>query len=367
MAATSPAAGEPPPRPPSFATAMERYQPLARVPGALEPLGAPPPADARFEAAVALAEELESYALLVWADGALVLERYFDPHTGDVRPGTASMHKSVLGLAVAAAIADGAIAGPDEPIGTYIAAWREDRRGAITVREVLTMSTGLAPLPAAGGAQSPAVRYMFDGANARGATLGLALAHEPGTVFHYQNAVSQLLVLVLEAATGRSYQDYVSERLWGPLGADDAYVWLNEEDGFPRGYMAFLARPRDWLRVGLLVKDRGSFMGDRLIPEALMDEASAPSAANPHYGWQIWRGAEHQPARFYNEAETGPSVAASAPFAVDDMLFFDGWGGQRVYISRSADVVIVRVGEARLDWDDAALPNLVLGALSEGG
>jgi hypothetical protein len=45
------------------------------------------------------------------------------------------------------------------------------------------------------------------------------------------------------------------------------------------------------------------------------------------------------------------------------MIYFDGFGGQRVYISRKNDLVIVRVGEIKSDWDDTLLPNMVINAL----
>ena len=53
----------------------------------------------------------------------------------------------------------------------------------------------------------------------------------------------------------------------------------------------------------------------------------------------------------------------SEPFAADDVTYFDGFGGQRVYIIPSADMVIVRTGALATDWDDARLPNLLLAGL----
>ena len=48
---------------------------------------------------------------------------------------------------------------------------------------------------------------------------------------------------------------------------------------------------------------------------------------------------------------------------LQDTAFFDGFGGQRVYMSQSAELVIVRIGDVRFDWDDTALPNLAAKAL----
>ncbi|MEO0997367.1 MAG: serine hydrolase [Pseudomonadota bacterium] len=347
-----------------YATAMERHRPLGRIAGKLTtPLPAAAGRDNRFDAAIAHAGDRDSYALLVWHDGGLVLEHYFPPYTAELRPESASMHKSVLGLAVAAAIADGAIGSADDRVGRYIAAWDDDPRGDITIRQLLTMTSGLKPLSRDGGTESDAYKYWYNGADARETLLSLELEHEPGTVFYYQDTVPQLLLMVLESATGSPYEAYLSERLWQRLGADDAFVWRNEADGFPRAQSALMARARDWLRVGLLIKDRGRFAGEQIIAADVMDEATAPSAANPNYGWQLWRGAVYEPQRYYNEFKSTASFAASAPYRAGDFLFFDGFGGQRVYISRSEDLVLVRLGALQFDWDDAVLPNLVVDAL----
>ena len=65
--------------------------------------------------------------------------------------------------------------------------------------------------------------------------------------------------------------------------------------------------------------------------------------------------------------EYGPStnltVPSADPFIVGDTVFFDGFGGQRVYISKSEKLVIVRIGDVRFDWDDTALPNRAAQAL----
>ena len=339
---------------------MARHAPLARIAGAPSRPLAEAPEPERFAAAVDYARAMESFALLIWKDGAIVSETYFPPHGPELRPESASMHKSVVGLLVAAAIADGFIPHAGARVGGLITAWEDDPRGDIAIEHLLTMTSGLEPLSSEGGAASAARRFTANGAGARATMLARPLAHPPGARFHYQNAVTQLLVAALEGATGQPYATYLSERLWKRIGAGDAYVWLNEADGFPRGHMALMARARDWLRLGLVVKDRGAFGGERIIPAALMDAALAPSPANVNYGWQIWRGGAYAPRRYYNDDKTGFAVPASAPFAADDIVYFDGFGGQRVYVSRSADLVIVRLGEARADWDDALLVNLAL-------
>jgi len=130
-----------------------------------------------------------------------------------------------------------------------------------------------------------------------------------------------------------------------------------------RTYTAFLARAEDWLRLGLVVKDRGEFLGQRILPAEWIDSMTTPASTNPNYGFQLWRAHPYQARRYYNPALKGLSTAASEPIRAKDMVFFDGVGGQRIYISRERDLIVVRLGVARPDWDDSALPNAVLNAL----
>ena len=212
---------------------------------------------------------------------------------------------------------------------------------------------------------SPSMTFWFQGDKARPMMLDMTLKHEPGSVFNYANVNSQILGHVLEQATGQSYDSFLSENIWEPLGTADAYVWYNETDGFPRTYTALLAQARDWLKVGLLIKDKGQFNGQQIVSKDYISNMTTPSGPNPNYGWQAWLGTQFEAQRYYSETKTGFAALASEPFAVDDIIYLDGFGGQRVYISPSKDLVIVRTGDPAFDWDDSYLPNSVIVELSK--
>jgi len=343
---------------------MQTAKPLGLVAGRNIPLNEALLEQSRFADAIEYAQSLSSYSLLIWHKGALRLEKYFGGFDADLRAETASMHKSVLGLLIIAAIEDGFIESVDTRIGNYIESWNELPEGDITVRQLLTMSSGLSSLSREGGFNSQAMKFFSGRLDARATVLGLRLNTEPGSNFSYANTNSQLLALVLESATGKAYKDYLSKRLWQPIGADDASVWYFEEDGFPRTFASLLARSRDWLKVGLLIKDSGSYQGQQIIAPELMKAMTSPSANNPNYGWQIWLGNTHESVRYYNDLKVGVGVPATEPFKADDMIYFDGFGGQRVYISKSQELVIVRTGDTRMDWDDSTLPNIVIDILN---
>ncbi|MBL8629484.1 MAG: serine hydrolase [Rhodospirillaceae bacterium] len=361
LAANGPASAQPAqantnPDAPSFRT------PLDLVKGDYKPLPRGT-STADFSAAEAINAKYDAYSLLIWHKGAVVLEKYWNNTGPDTRAESASMHKSVMVTLLGTAIANKSIGSVDDSVGKYIPEWKSDPRGKTTIRQTLSMATGLSPLSTDGGPQSENARFAA-GIEMRALTLGRTQLVAPGTVFDYRNQNSQLAGYIIEAATKKRYAELLSQKIWAPIGAQDAYVWLDKENGMARTSGSLFARPEDWLRFGVMLKDGGVFAGKRIVPAAWIDEITKPSAANPSYGMQIWRATPFEKERYYNAIKQGAMVPSAEPWADPDIFFFDGFGGQRVYISRKYDLVIARLGRARPDWDDTALPNAVISAIT---
>jgi CubicO group peptidase (beta-lactamase class C family) len=317
---------------------------------------------AAADAAAAYAEARGRGALLVWHRGALVLDRRFGGAAPDERFDSLSMHKTLVALLIGRAIAEGRIAGIDEPVGTYIPEWAGDPRGAIRIVDLLTMSGGverqrLSPQPP----YNLETRMLF-GDDVWGHALARGQAQAPGVSFHYNNVETQLLGIVLERATGVRYADYLSTRLWRPIGASDAGLW-GDANGKVRTYCCMMATAQDWVRVGRLFLDEGRSGGRRVIPADWMRAASAPSRLNPGYGYQLWRGVGTDEGRADG---VGSRLKRAEPFTIDDLVMLFGFGGQRTYVSRRCDLVIVRIGAQTQDWDDSVLPNTIIGGLPGG-
>ena len=85
---------------------------------------------------------------------------------------------------------------------------------------------------------------------------------------------------------------------------------------------------------------------------------ATPSKVNPQYGLQVWLGREHTPMRA-DSAANPIKVPHAEPFVAKDIVYFDGFGGQRVYVMPSQGLVIARFGEVNLAYDDAVIPNLL--------
>ncbi len=320
---------------------------------------------AAWQSALDYAVKMNSLALVVWHQGAVQYEYYKPGFKPEDRTNPASMHKSVTALVVGAAVADGYIRAIDDPVATYVPEWAGDARKAITIRHLLTMSSGLAREPFSLNPFNAGLRINM-GTEIRDLTLGIQAGIAPGTVFSYYNFNPQTLGLMIERVTGKRYAQYLSERIWSRLGTRDAYVFLDHEGGLARTYCCLQASAEDWIRVGLLHLNKGRVGEDQVLPEDWMRQVITPSPLNPNYGFQTWLGTTYEPVRSYGE-DVPIGVPHSEPFAAPDVIFFDGAGGQRVYVVPSHALVIVRAGAGGIDfekgqftWDDSILPNAII-------
>ncbi len=309
-------------------------------------------APAAIAKAQAYSDSLGGHALLIWQGGELRYEKYGEGVTADTRFETFSMHKSVLGLVYGAALRDGIIGSLDQTAGEFLPEWVNDPRGKITLRQLLTMESGLSLGPIDVKAE-------------------LALAAKidvpPGSRFEYNNANSEIAGVILDRALKKAgqgdYGAYLSRVLLQPLGTGDAHLWLDHEGGVPRFFAFLQMRARDWLRIGIMMDRHGQFQGQQVLPAAWIKAITTPSALNPNYGIQVWIGAPW--VRYRSYGPRNPiKMSNIEPYRASDLVFFDGFGGERVYIVPSLDLVIVRIGEASVAFDDSIVPNAIIAGLT---
>lgn len=312
-----------------------------------------------LEAAIKAAAETEAYSLLVWQGGALQLEQYWPGHDAKSFTSTQSMHKSVLAILVGIAIEQGLIKSVDDPAANYIEEWAGDERRHITIRQMLQQSSGI-DFPG-----FPAVIDMTIGDKLAQITFEQGVLAPPGSQFDYTNINPEVLGILLQRVSGMSYADYLAQNLWRHVSDDDATVLLDTEaTRTPRTFCCLDTTARAWLRIGLLHLNHGRIGDRQLVPEQWMRDIITPSAQNPNYGYLTWLGTTYEKNRRYNRKSSASAFHAE-PFAATDVIYFDGFGGQRVYIVPSKQLVIVTTGPLRQDWDDALLPNLIIRGMGE--
>lgn len=311
--------------------------------------------------AVRFAEGTNSTSLLIAHNGVLQLEKYWKGASAETPVDSFSMHKTVVALLIGIAIADGHIGGIDDRLSLYLDEWDGDARGEITIRQLLEMNSGFEPMQFPKNPFSRHVRRQV-GTDLAQTALGFPLVDKPGSVFNYNGLNPTLLVMILERATGRRYADYLSEKLWQPLGNGDAAVWLDRPGGLARGATSLFAVPRDWLRIGHLLLNRGRAGDRQVVPADWIEQMTTPSATNPLYGFLIWISSKYTERRSL-DAFQGFSAHAGEPFLADDIIYLDGLGGQRVYVIPSRNLVIVRSGVLSMEWEESTLPNTILSGI----
>ena len=225
----------------------------------------------------ALCERTGADACLVIYKGKIVQELYSARYR-EPMPAMSST-KSVTGIMVGILLDEGKIKSLDEPVCHYIPEWCEGRRGKVTIRHLLTMTSGLPEMSKDG------VGYAAD---KNSAVIKLSPATEPGASWAYSNEAVQLLSPLLDKAAGEPIQDYARKRLFEPLGMKGTRLRLDEMK-HAWTYADMETTPREMARIGLLMLGKGVWQGRRIVSESWVEQSIRKSQEfEPHYGLLWW-------------------------------------------------------------------------------
>jgi len=234
--------------------------------------------------------------MLVQGDTVLAERYQYDRQPGQ-RFASASVAKTVLGMLVGIAVHEQKIFSIDDRAEKYVPELRGHPYGETSLRHLLTMSSGVQfDENATPHLMRLSVLQRSEGGVAT--VLPINQRERPaGTRFHYSNADSQVLGLVLRAATGKPVAEYLSEKIWQPMGAEADASWLVDKGGYEVAFCCLNATLRDYARLGMLLASYGSYDGRQIIPEAWVRASTRAEA--PHlqpgratrfngYGYQTW-------------------------------------------------------------------------------
>lgn len=278
----------------------------------------------------------DTRAVMVVRGGRIAAERYapgFDAKTPFLGW---SMTKSITSALAGTLVSDGKLA-LDAP--APVAEWARpgDPRHAITLRQLLTMSSGLKFNEEYAG-RSDATQMLFFEPDMAGYAASQALQHPPGAVWSYSSGTANIVSRIVMNAVGGTtadYDRYAHDVLFGPVGLTSMVV-EPDRAGVPVGSSYGYATARDGARFGLLYLNRGMVDGRRVLPESWIDVTTTPTPAAPSqlYGAMFW-------------LNKGPETGAGArayPHCPEDMYLADGHNGQFIAIVPSRGIVIVRLG-----------------------
>jgi len=239
--------------------------------------------------------------LLVIKDGTVLFERYqYDRKPAD-RFISHSMAKSIVSLAVGIAVAEGKIASLDHPVSKYVPKLAGSAYGETTIRNVLRMSSGVQFSEAYDG-KDDLTRFVI-ARNTEGSIAALRQFQtreaEQGSRFHYASSETMLLAVLLREVTGTTLSEYLTARLWQPMGAEADASWVKGSDGTESAFGNFNATLRDYGRLGMLLANDGAVGGRQIVPKDYLLDATdwhrhppafQPRKATPYfgYGYQFW-------------------------------------------------------------------------------
>jgi CubicO group peptidase (beta-lactamase class C family) len=239
--------------------------------------------------------------LLVIKDGAVLFERYqYDRKPAD-RFISHSMAKSIVSLGVGMAVAEGKIASLDDLVSKYVPKLAGSAYGETTIRNVLRMSSGVKFSEAYDG-NDDLTRFVI--ARSREGSIAALREFqtrevEQGTRFHYASSETMVLTVLLHAVTGTTLSEYLTARLWQPIGTEADATWIKSADGTESAFGNFNATLRDYGRLGMMLANDGAVGGKQIVPKDYLLDATdwhrqppafQPRKATPYfgYGYQFW-------------------------------------------------------------------------------
>ena len=261
----------------------------------------------------------QSVALL--KNGYLIGERYADGFTKDSYGTSWSMAKSFYAALILISIDKGEIKSLDEKASNYLTFF-DDERSAITIRQLLNMSSGL---------RYPDHQHetMFFRKDHLEYSRNVKLEKEPDTLFEYNNVNSMLLGEILEVATGKKADILLEERILNKIGVEKKTLWRDEAQNVLT-YCCIDMSARDYAKFGQLFSNGGSWDGEQIISKELVDETF-------QYVWDT--------PNWWTDEKRGYSLHWWVSRYTEESKIFNASGrfGQYIFVDPKNDIVFVRI------------------------
>jgi CubicO group peptidase (beta-lactamase class C family) len=277
-------------------------------------------------------------SVLIARHGRLAVEEYFNGWSAQQPHTMQSVTKSVVSLLAGVAIGSGRLSSTDSATAFFPAyqpiANMDDRKTAMTVRDLLTMRTGFdwTEDPYAG---SPLQRLNDCGCDWLRFILDWRMREPPGSRWEYVSGGVILLGGVIGAATGSRLDRFANSVLFDPIGASNVSWAQGLPDGLPHAGGGLNLRPRDAAKIGQIVLDDGRWQGRPIVDARWIQESVAPTAR----GLRVWGGhAFDYGYLWWLTSDGGADIVAAS-----------GALGQWIFVSRRHDLVVVSTA----DNDDA--------------
>jgi CubicO group peptidase (beta-lactamase class C family) len=305
-------------------------------------------------------EDLDVHSVIVVRHGYVILEEYPAPWQGVSRTQsfngthylystTKSFSSSLIGIALDKGYIDNTSQTLLSIFPNHTIANLDERKERITLRDLLTMRSGLPWDETSAPFNSPENDIYQIEHNSSGGVqyvLDRPMEYEPDTMFHYNTGASHLLSGIVQETTGMSTLDFAAEHLFSPLGIDP-YYWNSDRMGEYYGGHDLQLRPLDMAKFGYLFLNNGTWDGEQVISSSWVNESTTTVTqfnSERGYAYQWW---------------TLPDVG---------VFYAAGLYGQYIFVSPEDDLVAVFTsgyGSNDIDWNLPMFRHYILEAVLE--
>ena len=276
-------------------------------------------------------KDTDMHHFMALRHGKVICECNFAPYPKGMWHITHSMCKSITGMAIGMLIEEEKLK-LDENIydifPDHINAFSKIFRPVITVENLLTMTSGITFNESG----------IVSGNDWLGSFLNASVNGKPGTEFQYNSLNTYVLSAIVTKRTGETLTEYLTQRLFGPLGITK-YYWETCPKGITKGGWGLFLCAEDMAKLGQLYLQRGKWNGQQLVSEYWIEISTARHLKTQNdtygYGYQLWM--EQRPGSFE----------------------YNGMLGQNVIIYPDMDMVLVTNAGNKEMFQDCIMLNII--------
>ncbi|PVE05127.1 serine hydrolase [Limnohabitans sp. Rim28] len=260
--------------------------------------------------------------LMVVRDGKIIDQHYRSERRETDLFTSFSMAKSMISILIGAALDEGLIKSLDDPVSRYTSRINVSSYSKVSIRSLLRMSSGIQFNETYTGKND--IYYYEQGVRMGGNPSVIRTLNnmqrgisDEGKKFNYASVETGVLAEVLRGATGKSICNYMQEKLWEPLGAEQDAFWGTDSEGLELGHAFFNATQSDYAKVAMMLANMGEINGKRVLSAEYIDQATnverqpegfkynqAQMATG--YGYQFWL--REKPGRYFMQGVYGQYI-----------------------------------------------------------
>ena len=229
-------------------------------------------------------------SFLVIKNDSILFEKYYDGYDQNSLSNSFSVAKSIVTSMMGKAIMEGKIKGLDQPVSDYFEEYKEGLASELTVGDLAKMSSGMKWSEKYYNVINITSESYFT-KDLRSVILRQKIIDKPGQGFRYSSGDTQLLGMVIEKATGVSLSEYLTEKFWKPMGAENNALWQidSENYGMEKAYCCIAGTARDFARFGKLYINNGKWNDEVILDSSFVELSIQPSFKDvPYYGYGWW-------------------------------------------------------------------------------